>query len=134
MNQTIMERVRSMLAHAMLSETFWVEALMTTAYVINKSPSTPLDEDIPQRLWTGKDVLYRHLKVFSCLAYVHITKDKKGNWTQRLDHAYSLDMATMSSPSTVEPSREESDLMQRHNLHEIEDYRRLGNREERSIL
>ena len=97
MNQTVMERVRSILAQAKLSKTFWVEALIIPTYLINRSPSTPLDEDIPQRLWTGKDVLYRHLKVFSCLAYVHITKDKKGNWTQRLDHAYSLDMATMSS-------------------------------------
>ena len=77
---------------------------------------------------------YLHLKVFGSLAYVHVAKDKRGKLDQRLEHAYSLDMATMSSPSTVEPSREESDLMQRHNLHEIEDYRRLGNREERSIL
>ena len=43
MNRTIMERVRSMLAHAKLSKTFWAEALMTTTYVINRSPSAPLD-------------------------------------------------------------------------------------------
>ena len=67
-----------MLAHAMLSETFWVEALMTTTYVINKSPSTPLDGDIPQRVWTGKDISYRYLKVFDCLVYVHVVKDKRG--------------------------------------------------------
>ena len=29
-------------------------------------------------VWTGKDVLYQHLKVFGCLAYVHIAKDKRG--------------------------------------------------------
>ena len=27
---------------------------------------------------TGKDVSYRHLKVFGCLAYVHVAKDKRG--------------------------------------------------------
>ena len=47
MNRTIMERVRSMLAHAKLPKTFWAEALMKTTYVINKSPSTPLDRDVP---------------------------------------------------------------------------------------
>ena len=77
MNQTIMERVRSMLAHVKLSKTFWVEALTTTTYVINRSPLAPFDGDVPQRVWTGKDVSYRHLKVFVCLAYVHVAKDKR---------------------------------------------------------
>ena len=48
MNLTIMERVQSMLAHAKLSKKFWVEVLMTAIYVINRSPSVPLDRDIPQ--------------------------------------------------------------------------------------
>ena len=78
MNRTIMERVRSMLAHAKLTKTFWAEALMTTTYVINISRSSPLDEYIPQRVWTGKVISYRDLKVFDCLAYVHIAKDKRG--------------------------------------------------------
>ena len=38
-----LERDWSMLAHAKLSKMFWVEALMITTYVINISPSTPLD-------------------------------------------------------------------------------------------
>ena len=67
-----------MLSHAMLSKTFWVEALMTATYVINRSPSIPLDGDVPQRVWTGKDVSYRHLKVLDCLAYMHVAKDKRG--------------------------------------------------------
>ena len=33
---------------------------------------------MPQRVWTGKDVSYRRLKVFGCLAYVHVAKDKQG--------------------------------------------------------
>ena len=77
MNQTIMERVWSMLAYAKLSKTL-VEAMMTTTYVINISPSAPLDEDVPQRMWTGKDVTYWHMKVFGCLVYVYVTKDKQG--------------------------------------------------------
>ena len=47
-------------------------------YVINRSPSVPLEGDIPQKVWTCKDVSYRHLKVFCCLAYVHIAKDRRG--------------------------------------------------------
>ena len=68
-----------MLAHAKLPKTFWAEALMMTAYVINRSPSIPLDGDISYRVWSGKDVSYRHLRVFGCLAYVHVAKDQRGN-------------------------------------------------------
>ena len=35
-NRTIMERVRSMLAHSKLPKTFWAKALTTTTYVINR--------------------------------------------------------------------------------------------------
>ena len=41
-------------------------------HIINLSPSVPLEGDIPQRVWTGKDVSYKHLRVFSCRALVHI--------------------------------------------------------------
>ena len=47
MSRTIMERIQSMLAHAKLSKTFWAETLMTSTYVINRSPSAPLDGDVP---------------------------------------------------------------------------------------
>ena len=74
-----------MLAHAKLPKKFWAEALSTATYVINRSPSVPLDGDTLQKVWTGKEVSYRHLKVFGCLAYVHGTdetrpsKSKPGN-------------------------------------------------------
>ena len=47
-------------------------------YVINRSPSIPLEGDILQSLWSDKEVPYKYLRVFSCLAYVHITKDQRG--------------------------------------------------------
>ena len=64
--------------NAKLSKTFRGEALMIAVYMINRSPSVTLDGAIPQRVWIGKDVSYRHLKVFSCIANVHIAKDKRG--------------------------------------------------------
>ena len=67
-----------MFADAKLPKTFYAEALMTVAYVIYQSPSVPLDGDIPQRVWSGKDVSYRHLRVFGCLAYVHVANDQRG--------------------------------------------------------
>ena len=61
MNRTIEERVRYMLSHA---KSFWAEATFRAVYLINLSPSVPLDGNVPQRAWVGKDVSYKHLRVF----------------------------------------------------------------------
>ena len=69
-----LEKVRCMLSHAKLSKTYWVETLMMAVYIINKSPSVPLDGDVPQRVWPNKDVLLAS-EGFGCLAHVHVAKD-----------------------------------------------------------
>ena len=77
MNRTLVERVRCMLSDAKLSDSFWAEALNTAAYVINLSPAVALDGDVPDRVWTGKNVSYDHLRVFGCKAFVHVPKDER---------------------------------------------------------
>ena len=47
MNQTIVEKVRCMLKLAKLPKSFCGEAVNTTVYLINRTPSVPLDFDIP---------------------------------------------------------------------------------------
>ena len=66
-----------MLSDAKLSDSFWAEALNTAAYVINLSPAVALDGDVPDRVWTGKNVSYDHLRFFGCKAIVHVTKDER---------------------------------------------------------
>jgi hypothetical protein len=75
MNQTIMEKVRSMLSNFGLKKHFWAEAVKTVCYLINPSPTTTLDGGIPEEVCTSKKVNYSHLKVFGCEAFVHITKE-----------------------------------------------------------
>ena len=77
MNRAIVERTRCLLSQAKLPRSFWGEAMKTTVDVINLSPSYPLNGDVPERLWTGKDVSYEHLRVFGCRAFVHIPKDER---------------------------------------------------------
>lgn len=72
MNRTIEERIRCMLSHAKLPKSFWAEAMFTAVYLINHSPSVPLEGDVPQRVWTVKYVSYKHLRVFGCRAFVHV--------------------------------------------------------------
>ena len=77
MNRTMVERMRCMLSHAKLPRSFWAKAMRTTVDLINLSLSAPLLGDVSQRVWTRKDVIYDHLKVFGCRAFVHIPKDER---------------------------------------------------------
>ena len=47
MNKTFMERAISMLSGARLGQEFWVEAGVTTCYLVNKSPSSVLEDKTP---------------------------------------------------------------------------------------
>ncbi|GKD29930.1 putative RNA-directed DNA polymerase [Tanacetum coccineum] len=58
MNRTLVERVRCLLLHAGLPASFWGEALNTAVHVINLTPCVPLRFDVPDRVWSGKDVVY----------------------------------------------------------------------------
>ncbi|PKI37326.1 hypothetical protein CRG98_042283, partial [Punica granatum] len=64
MNCTIVERVRCMLSQAKLSKSFWGEVMRSAIDLINLTPSVALDGDVPQQVWTGKKVSYKHLRVF----------------------------------------------------------------------
>ena len=77
MNRTIVERMRCMLSHAKLSRSYWGEALRTAVHVINRSPSKPLNGEVPEKMWSGKEATYDHLRVFGCRAFVHIPKDER---------------------------------------------------------
>jgi hypothetical protein len=50
MNRTIISRARCMLSHAGMSRRFWAEAASTACYLINMSPSIPLDKKTPIEL------------------------------------------------------------------------------------
>lgn len=77
MEKTIVERVTTMLSHAMLPKSFWGEALMIVIYLINLFPSTPLNGDVPNRFQIGKDVSFNHLNMFGCRAFFHVPKDER---------------------------------------------------------
>ena len=78
MNITLNERARSIRIHGELPKTFWVDAVSTTAYLINKGSSVPLGFKIPEEVWTGKELKYSHLRTFGCTTYVHVDPEKRG--------------------------------------------------------
>eukprot|EP00253_Pinus_taeda_P001453 PITA_01453 len=66
-----------MLSGVRLGQEFWVEAVETTCCLVNRSPSSALEYNTPQGVWTSKKPSLSHLRVFRCDAYVHAPKEKR---------------------------------------------------------
>ena len=54
-----------------------VEAARTTIYVHNKISHNALGLKTPEEMFTGKKPEVIHLKIFGCLVFVHIPKEKR---------------------------------------------------------
>ena len=54
MNRTLMEEARSMLSSAGIGQEFWAEAVETTCYLVNRSPTSTLIDKNQQEVWTSK--------------------------------------------------------------------------------
>ena len=76
MNRTILEKVRSMLSDSGLSRMFWAEATQTAVTLINKTPSSTIKFEIPNKKWTVKSPVYSYLRRFGCVCFSH-TNDGK---------------------------------------------------------
>ena len=76
MNRTIVTKARSMLAGPGLPKRLWAEAMSTACYLRNITPSVEKTKT-PFEIWTGHRPTVEHLKVFGCVAYAHIDKNKR---------------------------------------------------------
>jgi hypothetical protein len=85
MNKTLMEKSRSMLSGVELGQEFWAEAVGTTCYLVNRSPSSALDDKTPHEVWTGKKPSLQHLRVFGCDAYVHVPKENRSKLDKKAE-------------------------------------------------
>lgn len=75
-NQIVVEMAKSMLLEKGLPKTFWPEALNTIAYCLNRCP-TKVWNKTPFEGWSGTKPSVNHLKVFWCVCYAQIPKEKR---------------------------------------------------------
>ena len=76
-NRDIAEGAITMLYEAHLSPSFWGHAVLAFVYVRNRCPTAPLPGTTPYTGWYKKKPDVSNLRVFGCLAYVHIKKNKR---------------------------------------------------------
>ena len=82
LNRTLMESVRTMLADSKLPHRFWAEALATSVYLKNRSPTKALEGITPYEAWNNTKPDVSFLRVFGCTAFAHVPKVER----HKLDH------------------------------------------------
>jgi hypothetical protein len=66
-----------MLNEKKLPNYFCVEAVATAVYIMNRTPTTVVHGMTPEEKFTGKKPDVSHLRVFGCIAYVHVPEEKR---------------------------------------------------------
>ncbi|CAL8152755.1 unnamed protein product [Prunus armeniaca] len=62
---------------------FWVEAVNTAVYILNRCPTKALDKKKPFEAYSGRKPGLKHLRVFGSLCYAHVPNQQR----QKLDLA-----------------------------------------------
>ena len=55
----------------------WTEAVRKTVYVQNRTPHRVLENKTPEEVFFDKKPEVSHLRIFGCLVYIHIPKEKR---------------------------------------------------------
>jgi len=75
-NRTIMERIQCMLDDAGLSKKYWAFAVSVAVYFKNRAPTWSVVGKTPYDSWHGRKQFFKHLRMFGCLAFVLVLKEK----------------------------------------------------------
>ena len=72
-----MEAVKTMIHDQDLPMCLWEEATMTVVYVQNQLSHSALGFKTPEEMFFRKKPEVSHLKIFGCLIFVHVPKEKR---------------------------------------------------------
>eukprot|EP00253_Pinus_taeda_P031276 PITA_31276 len=75
--RTVVKMERCMLQTKGLRKSYWGDAVATSVYILNRSPTSALENMTPYEAWYGKKPNVNHFKVFGCLAYAHIPNQNR---------------------------------------------------------
>ncbi|MCO5552099.1 hypothetical protein L7F22_005609 [Adiantum nelumboides] len=71
-NRHIAEVARALMSEKNVPHCYWAEAVSTAVYIMNRTPTAAVHNVTPEEKFTGKKPDLGHLKVFGCIAYVHV--------------------------------------------------------------
>jgi hypothetical protein len=68
---------KCMLQNRCVPNRFWAEAVFTTVYLLNRSPTMAVKQKTPEEAWSGRKPKVSHLKVFGSTAHTWIPAAKR---------------------------------------------------------
>ena len=72
-----MEAAKAMLHDQDFPMHIWAEAARTAVYVRKRIPHRVLENNTPKEVFSDKKPKVSHLRIFDCLVYIHIPKEKR---------------------------------------------------------
>jgi hypothetical protein len=76
-NKHIIEITHAMLKEKNLPNYFWAEMVTIVVYIMNRTPTAAVHGMTLEEKFTGKKPYVSHLRVFGCIAYVHVPDEKR---------------------------------------------------------
>ena len=73
---TVMEMARCLLLERKIPNQFWVEAVNTSVYLLNRLSTKALQDMTPYESWCGNKPSIHHLRIFGCICYYHVQETK----------------------------------------------------------
>ena len=55
-----------------LQDFYWTKAVATAVYIMSRTPTATIHGMTPEERYTGRKLDISHLKIFGCIAYVHV--------------------------------------------------------------
>ena len=92
-NRTLAERITAMLEESGLSKRYWGECLAALVHVLNCCPTSIVTDSTPYEIWHKKKPDVGHLRVWGCVAYVHVQKDKRQSLGSHMEKCIFLGYA-----------------------------------------
>src|SRR5215475_6057535 len=78
-NRTFNKGITTMMAESKVAKKFWAECLIALVHVLNCCDTSALVGATPFEMWHKRKPNVSYLRVWGCVAYVHIQKDKRSS-------------------------------------------------------
>ena len=66
------EVARALMTEKNMPHFYWTEAVNTAVYIMNRTPTAAVHNVMPKEKYIGTKPNLSHVKVFGCIAYVHV--------------------------------------------------------------